>query len=335
MSESNLSSINDVGVSGWGSFVPKKILTNQDMEELVETSDEWITTRTGIRERHVLAAGEAPSTMAVEASRGALVSSNVSAEMLDLIVVATNLSDFPIPGTSPFLAQELDIPEDVPFFDLKAGCTGFLYGLDVGARCMGGGGYENVLVVGIEALSRFIDWTDRKTCVLFGDGAGAAVLSLGLNRGRILTSAIYGDCSKANLLTLERGGTRFPTHDDDYRDKSPFLQMEGGGVFKSAINMMEKSSIKVLEDAGYGVDDLDWVVPHQANLRIIEKLSTRLGVQMSQVINNVDRFANTSTASIPIAVDEAVSQELFSSGDLILFAAFGAGATYGSTLIRW
>lgn len=302
---------------------------------MVDTSDQWIRTRTGIEERHILQDDEKPSKMAVEAGREAIESSEVSPSDLDLVLVATNVSDLPIPGSAPFLAQELDLREEIPFFDMKAGCTGFIYGLDIASKYLLAPEYHHLLLVGLEALSRVIDWNDRETCVLFGDGAGAAVISDNGGGHRIISSTIHGDPAKAGLLRLEVGGTRHPRPNGLSQDHSNYLQMEGKGVFKSAVNMMERASARVLADAGLSVGDIDWVVPHQANIRIIRKLSNRLGVGMDSVVTNLNKYANTSTATIPLALREAIEESTFDPGDRILLTAFGAGATYGATLLEW
>ncbi len=323
------------GIVGLGKGLPEKVLTNFDLENIVETSDEWITSRTGIKERRVLTEGESPSSLAVAASREALENAPITNEEVDLLIVATNVSDMPIPGSSPFVADQLDLRPDVPFFDLKAGCSGFLYSVDAAYNYVLGGNYDNVLVVGLEALSRVVNWNDRSTCVLFGDAAGAGVVSGSGSTGRILASSMFGDSSKAELIRLEGGGTRFPATNGKEVDANYYVEMEGKGVFKSAVNMMKSSSLKVLEEAKRSLEDVDWIVPHQANIRIIKQLAKSLGVRMDKVVVNLDKYANTSTATIPVALEEVVSQGSVQSGDLVLLTAFGAGAAYGATLIEW
>lgn len=323
------------GIIGLGAGLPEKALTNHDLEKMVDTSDEWITSRTGIKERRVLEKNELPSSLAVAASRGAIENSSLEEKDIDIIIVATNISDMPIPGSAPFVADELDLGSDIPFFDLKAGCSGFLYGLDVAYNFALGGNYSNILVVGLEALSRVVNWEDRSTCVLFGDAAGAALISPTRSSGRILSTAIYGDSSKAELIRLEGGGTRYPSADGMKDEANYYLEMEGKGVFKSAVNMMKTSSEKVLKRAGLTLDDVDWIVPHQANIRIIRQLAKSMDVAMDRVVVNVDKYANTSTATIPVALNEAVANNLIRSGDIVLLTAFGAGAAYGATLIQW
>lgn len=322
-------------ISGIGAVAPEKVLTNNDLKKMVDTSDQWIRTRTGIKERHVLEDDELPSQLGVEASRQALAKSQVSENDIDLLIVATNVSDYPIPGTAPFIAEALDLPTDTPFFDVKAGCTGFVYGLDLARSSLLNGTYGNVLLVGIEALSRIVNWEDRETAVLFGDGAGAAVLKREGAGGRVLNSLIYGDYRKANLLRMEGGGTRFPANSERTREDQFYLKMEGGGVFKNAVNMMWKACNEILEKSEFELEDVDWVIPHQANIRIIRKLTKKLEVDADKVIVNLDKYANTSTATIPLALKEGLDENKIKDEDLLLLTAFGAGATYGSCLIKW
>ncbi|MBS3787510.1 ketoacyl-ACP synthase III [Candidatus Bipolaricaulota bacterium] len=318
-----------------GATVPEKVLTNEDLEKSLDTSDEWITSRTGIKRRHVLEKDETPSSLGVEASREALEDSPVGVEEIDLVIVATNISDMPIPGSSPLIVEELGLPSDIPFFDLKAGCSGFLYAIDVAANMIRGGGYDKILVIGLEALSRIVNWEDRSTCVLFGDGAGASVIGDRGDRGRILSTSVHGDSSKSKLIRLEGGGTRLPPAEGSEQDERYYLEMEGKGVFKSAVNMMKSSSLSVLEDADLTLSNVDWIVPHQANIRIIKQLAKSLGVGMDRIVVNLEEYANTSTATIPLAFKEGIDEGFIESGDLVLLTAFGAGAAYGATLLEW
>lgn len=322
-------------IAGMGIGLPDKVLTNQDLEKLLDTSDEWITARTGIKQRRILKKNENPSSLAVSSSREAIDRSPLTDSDIDLIIVATNVSDMPIPGSAPFVADNLETESDVPFFDLKAGCSGFLYSLDVAYNLIRSDSYRNILVIGLEALSRVVNWEDRSTCILFGDAAGAAVVSQFGASGTILGSAIYGDPSKSDLITLEGGGTRFPAANGKKENKAYYIEIEGKGVFKSAVNMMKNASLKVLDKTGVELKDIDWIVPHQANIRIIKQLAKSLGVSMDKVVVNVDKYANTSTATIPVALNEAVRARLIQTDDVILLVAFGAGAAYGATVIKW
>lgn len=321
-------------ITGLGAEAPEKVLTNEDLEKMVDTSDEWITSRTGIKRRHVLGDEETPSELGIRAAREAIDNSPVNREEIDLVMVATNVSDMPIPGSSPFITEGLGISANIPFFDLKAGCSGFLYGLDVASNMLGNN-YDNILVVGLEALSRVINWNDRSTCVLFADGAGGAVVSSSGSRGSVLASSMYGDPSKAKLINLQGGGTRFPPSEGDPQDEKYYVDMEGRGVFKSSVNMMKQSSMDVLREAGVELSDIDLIVPHQPNIRIIKQLAKSLGVKMDRVAVNIEEYANTSTAAIPLAFKEYLEEGRIESGDLVLMTTFGAGVTYGAMLIEW
>lgn len=323
------------GIAGIGHAVPDFVLTNYDLEKMVETSDEWITTRTGIKERRILQKGEVPAELGIQAAQHALEHAGLAPNDLDFIITATNVPEMPVPGSSPFVCEGLNIQRNVPFFDLIAGCTGFVYALSVADTLIRSGQYENILVLGLEALSRFTDWEDRSTCVLFGDGAGAAVVRP-MPEGRgILASALAADSSKWALLRMEGGGVRYPASYATVEKRMHYLKMEGGGVFKSAVLMMEETTQQALEQAGLTKDDVDWVVPHQANLRILKAFSDRFGIPMDKIIVNIDRYGNTSTASIPIALSEAVADGRIQQGDVVVLNAFGAGVTYGAVVLRW
>ncbi|MCX8103849.1 MAG: ketoacyl-ACP synthase III [Candidatus Bipolaricaulota bacterium] len=323
------------GIAGIGCAVPQQRLTNFDLEKIVETSDEWIVTRTGIRERRVLREDEDPAQLGIAAARQAIKNAGLAPSDIDFLITATNVPQMLVPGSSPFICEGLKIKREIPFFDMIAGCTGFVYALKVAADLVMAGSYENVLVVGMEALSRFTDWQDRSTCVLFGDGAGAAVVRMMPKDRGILASCLAADSSKWGLLYIEAGGIKTPASLETVQKRQHFLRMEGGGVFKSAVQMMEETTAKALADAGLTKDDVDWVVPHQANLRIITAFAKRFGIAMEKVIVNIDRYANTSTASIPIALTEAVSDGRIKPGDIVVLNAFGAGVTYGAVVLRW
>lgn len=327
--------IENPGIISIGSSVPSSKLTNRDLENTVDTSDEWITTRTGIKERRILKEDEDPAIIGVEACRKAIDSANLSMEDIDFIVTASNIQLMPIPGSSPFILEGLGIEKDIPFFDLIAGCTGFVYGLEVARNILKSNYYTYGLVLGLEALSRFINWEERETCVLFGDGAGAAILGpVGEERG-IMAAFLSGDSSKWPMLRVESGGTREPATKSTLNKGGHYLKMEGQGVYKDAVNMMKSSSLKALKRANVNKNEVDWFVPHQANLRIIKSFAKKLNVPMSKVLVNLDKYGNTSTASIPLVLDEAYQAGKLKSGDLIVLTAFGSGVTYGAVVLRW
>lgn len=322
-------------ITGTGSFLPEKRLTNDDLARLVDTSDEWIVSRTGIRERRLLSPGEPPSRMGVAAAREALAAAGVAPQEVDLLIAATNVSEQPIPGTAPFIAAGLGLSQEPAFFDLKCGCAGFVYGLAFAAGAVAAGLARRALVVGIEALSRFTDWSDRRTCVLFGDGAGAVLVEASPGRAGVLGVSLHGDASKLGLLKLEAGGVRLPASQDTVRGGLHYLKMEGEGVFRSAVPMMERATREALAQAGLTPGEVDWLIPHQANLRIIRPLAARLGIPEARVVVNIDRVANTSTASIPIALDEWVRAGKIAPDQIVVLTAFGAGASYGTVVVRW
>lgn len=320
-------------IAGTGSYLPSKVLTNEQLESLVETSNEWIVQRTGIRSRHLLDEAEIPSDMGVEAGKLALEAAKVAPDDVDLLLVATTFPDMICPGSAPFIAEGLSLT-DAPFLDLKAGCSGFVYGVAVANGLIESGLFPRILVVGVEALSRVTDWTDRRTCVLFGDGAGAVLLEPGAESSGVLGIALYGDAEKSMFLHLPAGGTRIPASVNTVTQGGHFLKMEGSGVFRNAAPMMEKATMAALEDANLDLSDVDWIIPHQANQRIIDALVRRLDVPEERVIVNLDRVANTSTASIPIALDEEIRSGRIHPGDIIVMTAFGAGVTYGAVVVK-
>lgn len=320
-------------IAGTGSALPPNVVTNEQLEMIVDTSSEWIVQRTGIRSRHLLEESELPSDLGVKAGQLALEAAGVSPEEVSLLLVATNFPDMICPGSAPFISEGLGLG-DTPFFDLKAGCTGFVYASAVASALIQSGMFPRVLVVGIEALSRVTDWTDRRTCVLFGDGAGAALLEAGSDSSGILGTALYGDAEKSMFLHLPAGGTRTPASTETVAQGEHFLKMEGSGVFRNAAPMMEKATQDALADANLKLSDIDWIIPHQANQRIIDALVRRLDVPSDRVIVNLDRVANTSTASIPIALDEELRSGKIRKGDIVALTAFGAGVTYGAIIVR-
>lgn len=323
-----------VQILGIGHYVPEGVLTNFDLEKIVETSDEWIRERTGIRERRIAAPDQAASDLAYEAAKVALDRAGLSPRDLDLIIVATATPDMAFPSTACLLQDRLGAPK-VPCFDLQAACPGFLYALEVGKSMLLGSTYETALVVGAECLSKITDWTDRSTCVLFGDGAGAAVLGKGEGDRGILSVYLGGDGSLAELLYLPAGGSRLPASEETVRNRLHYLKMRGREVFKYAVLGMQESAQRALEMAGIEPEALRWVVPHQANTRIIEATRQKLKLPPEKVYVNIDRYGNTSAASIPIALSELVERGELQAGDLVLLVAFGAGFTWGGAVVRW
>lgn len=321
------------GILGVGLAVPDRILTNVDLEQMVDTSDEWIVSRTGIRERHICGPGEFTSTLGTAAARRALESAGKRAEDVDLIVCATTSGDYPWPATACLIQNELGATRAAAF-DLSAACSGFVYALEAGAGFVRGG-MGCVLVIGADTLTRQVDWEDRTTCVLFGDGAGAAVLGpCGSDEG-LLSSALGSDGSGAEHIVLRAGGTRHPITEDVVARKWNHIQMRGAEVFKFAVRKMGDACDEALKRAGLTTDDVSLFVPHQANLRIIVGAAERMGLPAEKVFVNVDRYGNTSAASIPIALAEAVKERRLHRGDIVVFVGFGAGLTWGAAVMRW
>ncbi len=325
--------MNPAGILGYGYYLPEKVLTNADIEKMVETSDEWIRTRTGIRERRIAAADEQTSDLAVAAARQALASAKLTAQEIDFIIVATMTPDMPCPATSCIVQAKLEAPQAAAT-DVAAACSGFLYGLVMGSQFVANGTYRHVLVIGAEILSRVVDWTDRSTCVLFGDGAGAVILGP-IHRGEILSAYLGSDGSKADLLKVPAGGVQTPASHQSVDERGHFLKMNGSEVFKSAVRAMADAALKAIERAGIKPDQVGCVIPHQANLRIIDAVLERAGLPREKVYLNVDRYGNMSAASTVVAFCEAVQEGRIKSGDYALLVAFGAGLTWGSCVIRW
>ncbi|MEN3184035.1 MAG: beta-ketoacyl-ACP synthase III [Atribacterota bacterium] len=322
-----------VRILGTGSSVPEKVVTNFDLERMVETSDEWITTRTGIKERRIAAPSETTSTFALLASQKALENARVSPEELDCIIVATVTPDMLFPSTACILQHALGA-KNAFAFDLEAGCTGFVYALAIAEKYLLAEGKGKALVVGAETLSKIVDWQDRATCVLFGDGAGAAVLGLD-DRPGILATYLGADGGGAHLLELPAGGSRMPASLETVNQRLHYIKMNGNEVFKFAVRVVEEASLKVLAKAQKTVDDVHLFIPHQANIRIIQSAAKRLGIPEEKIFVNVDRYGNTSAASIPIALDEALRSQRLREGDTVLLVGFGAGLTWGAALIEW
>lgn len=320
-------------ISGSGHYTPAKVLTNSDLEKMVDTSDEWIVTRTGIRERRIARKDEAASDLALEASRMALADAGTKARDLDAIILATVTPDVQFPATACFVQDRLGA-RNAAAFDLSAACSGFIYGLNIAHALVACREADKVLVVGVEVLSKFLDWKDRATCVLFGDGAGAAVVEAGLAGEGILGTYMKSDGSLADLLWIPAGGSRKPTSEDSYLRGEHFIKMKGDGVFKYAVRAMADATHRVLKKVGMDIADIDLFIPHQANIRIIDAVNQRLGLPREKVVVNLDRYGNTSSATIPIAYDEMVKAGKVKKGDVLLFVGFGGGLTWGAVLLR-
>jgi 3-oxoacyl-[acyl-carrier-protein] synthase-3 len=320
-------------IAGVGSYVPDKILTNADFEKMVDTSDEWIRTRSGIRERHIAADDQATSDLAAIAAQRALRSANIRAKELGAIIVATATPDMPFPSTACLVQARIGALRIIAF-DISAGCTGFVYGLAVAESFMAHG-YDNILVIGADSLSRITDYTDRTTCVLFGDGAGAVIIKKAEGSRGMISSYFAADGSSWEPLHQPGGGSKRPASHDTVDERLHFIKMQGNEVFKLAVRAMSEAAIKTLKKANIHASEIDLLIPHQANIRIIEATAKRLHLPMDKVLVNLDRYGNTSTASIPIALDEAVRQGRIRPGSLVLMVAFGAGFTWGGVLLRY
>jgi 3-oxoacyl-[acyl-carrier-protein] synthase-3 len=322
-------------IAGTGSYLPERVLTNFDLEKIVDTTDEWIVSRTGISERHIAAPEQATSDLATEAGRAALDMAEVDAEDLDLIIVATLTPDHYFPSTAGFVQRNLGAGKAAAF-DLEAACTGFIYALTVGDLFIRTGTYQKVLVIGAEVLSKFLDWEDRDTCVLFGDGAGAVVLEPGSDPGRgIISTHLHSDGSMAELLYTPAGVSRMPITKEAIDLKLNTVKMRGHEVFKVAVTRLSEVVEEVMEANKLRGEDIDFLVPHQANLRIIQATARKLKLPMEKVIVTVDKHGNTSAASVPLALDVAVRSKRINEGDQVLLEAFGGGLTWGAALIRW
>jgi 3-oxoacyl-[acyl-carrier-protein] synthase-3 len=321
-------------ITGTGSFAPKKIITNHDLEKLVDTTDEWIIERTGIKERRIAEKGQTTSDLAFEASRKALKAAGLGAEELDLIIVATMTPDMILPSTSCVLQDKLGAKKAAAF-DIYAACSGFIYGLSVANAFICSGMYKNILLVGAEVLSRFTDWEDRSTCILFGDGAGAAVIQRHAGKRGILSTHLHSDGSLGDLIHVPGGGAQHPASHDTIRKRMHFIKMKGNETFKSAVRSLEAVVQETLEHNKIKPEDIDYLVPHQANLRIIQAMAQRLNMPMEKVVLTLPKYGNTSAASIPMALDEAVRDGRIKDNHLLLFEAFGGGLTWASALVRW
>ncbi len=324
-----------VAIAGCGAHVPARVLTNRDLERMVETSHEWIVERTGMRERRIAADHEATSDLALEAARKALQSARLAPADVGMIAVATITPDHPFPNTACLVQSRLGARHAF-CVGLEAACSGFLYGLEMARRLVETGAVPNALVIGAEKMSAILDWKDRSTCVLFGDGAGAAVLKPApAGRRGILSTVLGSDGSLADLLYLPAGGSRRPASAATVAAGEHYLRMRGREVFRHAVTHMAQAARTALHRAGLGIQDIRWVIPHQANLRIIAAIGERLGCPADRFIINVERYGNTSAASIGLALDEAVRDGRIRDGDLVLMVAFGAGFTWGASVLEW
>ena len=321
-------------ISGVGSYVPARILTNLELERMVDTSDEWITTRTGIKERRIAAKNEFTSDLGAQAALRAMQRAGVTADQIDLIVVATITPDMPFPSTACLVQRKIGAHRAAGF-DLEAACSGFIYGLEIAQQFIMSRTYDTVLVIGAEKLSSIIDWKDRNTCVLFGDGAGAAVLQNRPNAHGLLTAVMGADGRKADLLFMAGGGSRCPATAESVAAGMHYLRMEGKETFKSAVQAMQTAAQEALRRCEIDITRIKCIIPHQANRRIIDAVAERLGATPDQLFVNLHKYGNTSAASVAIALDEAVQSGCIARGDLILLVVFGAGLTWGAAVIEW
>jgi len=317
---------------GWGKSVPDRVLTNFDLEKMVDTSNEWIVTRTGIRERRIASEGETTASLSVAAAQQALDRAGLRASDVDLILVATSSPDYFVPPVSSMIQDRLGARCGA--FTLVAGCTGFVYGLATAQQFIASGAYQNILVIGAEVISRNIDWEDRNTCVLFGDGAGAVVLQASDSPTGVLSFVLGSDGSGAEHLIVPGGGVAMPMSQRVVDERAQYIRMNGREVFKFATRVLARAAVKAIEKSGLSIDDIDLLIPHQANGRIIELAARQLGLPMEKVFVNIDRYGNTSAASIPVALVEAIEQGRCSEDSTIVMVGFGAGLTWASAVVK-
>jgi 3-oxoacyl-[acyl-carrier-protein] synthase-3 len=328
-----MKNLQNVKIIGTGLYIPKNVLTNEDLEKMVDTNNEWIITRTGISERHIAEDNEATSDVAAKAALKALKDANIKPEEIDLIIVATNSPDMVFPATACLVQNKIKAV-NAATFDLQAGCTSSVYALVTAWQYIATGFYNNALIIGAETLSKLVDWTDRNTCVLFGDGAGAAVLKAGQEKG-ILSGCLRGDGSNDDLIMLPAGLSRNPASHETVEKKMHYVKMKGNEVFKLAVKHMKRVTIKTLDKCNLSVEDIDCFIPHQANIRIISALTRVLKIKEDKVFVNLEKYGNTSAASVMIALDEAVKEGKIKNGDIVLITSFGSGLTYGSIVLKW
>lgn len=323
-----------VMIAGTGSYVPERILTNAELEQMVDTNDEWITARTGMRERRIARADEATSDMAAAAARVALADAGMTAEELDLIIVGTSTPDMLFPSTA-CLVQSAIGAKGALCYDLSAACSGFLYTLETARAMLESGLYKNALVVGADKMSAVTDWTDRGTCILFGDGAGAFVLKPTVTHRGIMATVSGADGSLGDLLMIPAGGSRMPATSETVAEHQHTVKMAGNNVFKHAVRCMTEAGEDALRKAGLTADDVNWMIPHQANMRIIQAISDRVHIPMERIVVNLDRYGNTTAATVPLALDEAIRDGRVKRGDVLLFVVFGGGFTWGSMVLEY
>jgi 3-oxoacyl-[acyl-carrier-protein] synthase III len=321
-------------LTGWGMYAPERVMTNAELSTMVDTSDEWIVTRTGIRERRIAADDETATTLSVHAARDALAVAGLDPSELDLVIVATCTPDYPLPATAVLVATELGATR-ASGFDLQAACSGFLYAMATANGFIKGGMYRNVMVIGVEVLSRFLDWTDRSTCVLFGDGAGAVLLQASDGPGGMLGFDLFSDGTGCEGIIVPAGGSALPASHETVDARQHAIRMLGSEVYKYATRQMGESGLAALRNAGLTVDDVDQFVFHQANMRIISSVQKQFGIPPEKVYVNIEKYGNTSAASVPMALVEAVAAGRINPGDRVLMVAFGAGYTAGATLLEW
>ncbi len=321
-------------ITGIGSYLPGKVLTNYDLEKMVDTSDDWIIQRTGIKERRIIENGQITSDLGTQASLRAMEDAGVSPNDLDMIITSTITPDHIFPSTSCFIQQKLGATR-ASAFDILAACAGFIYALSIGQSFVNSGAMETVLVVGAECLSTITDYTDRTTCVLFGDGAGAVVIQKSSTKHEILSTSLAADGSQADVLIMPGGGAKTPASIESVQQRTHYIQFRGKEVFKLAINNITNLILETVTKNDLTINDIDLIIPHQSNLRIIEATMEKLGLPKEKAFVNIDKYGNTSSASIPIAIDEARKEGRLSKGDIVMLVAFGGGLTWGSSVIRW
>ncbi len=326
---------NTIQFIGTGSYLPPKVLTNNDLEKMVDTSNEWIVTRSGIKERRITDENTATSDLAAKAAKNALDNASLKPEDIDLIIVATVTPDYPFPSTACMVQKKIGAV-NAAAFDLSAACSGFLYALSVGASMLNCGGYKNIMVIGAEALSKITDWKDRSTCVLFGDGAGAVIIRSSDDSGsRILYSELGAEGEGEDLLKVPAGGSAMPASSETVKNRDHYIKMRGNELFKWAVKKMGCLVVDAVKESGLSPDDVKCIIPHQVNMRIITAAMRKTSIPVEKVILTLDKYGNTSAASIPIALDEANREGKLKKGDVVVFVAFGSGLTYASMVIRW